>query len=87
MVELIGQLYTIEAGAKRVGPEARAKLRAEQSEQVVGEIRRWLIGRKALPRSRLGQVIRYTEHRAYLKEATVAAIRTPGTVTLPSDLK
>ena len=155
MVDRIGQLYAIEAEAKRASPEERlatlAVLRAEQSKLVLDEIRTWLMTQRALPRSALGKAIAYTsglwpglvrflgdpkipldtnsveralrgvavgrknhygsrsqrgtrvaalfysliesaklcgvEPRAYLREATLRAVRNPGTVTLARDLK
>jgi transposase len=155
MVDRIGQLYAIEAEAKRVSPEERlatlAALRAEQSKPVLDEIRAWLMTQRALPRSALGKAIAYTsglwpglirfladpkipldtnsveralrgvavgrknhygsrsergtrvaalfysliesaklcgvEPRAYLREATLRAVRNPGTATLARDLK
>ncbi|MCP5056871.1 MAG: IS66 family transposase [bacterium] len=154
MIDRIGQLYAIEAEAKRVSPEERlatlAALRATQSKPVLDEIRTWLMTQRVLPRSALGKAIAYTsglwpglvrfladpkipldtnsveralrgvavgrknhygsrsergtrvaalfysliesaklchvEPRAYLQEATVRAVRNPGTVTLARDL-
>jgi transposase len=155
MVDQIGQLYAIEAEAKRASPEERqatlAALRAEQSKPLLDEIRSWLMTQRALPRSALGKTIAYTsvlwpglvrfladpkipldtnsveralrgvavgrknhygrrsergarvaalfysliesaklcrvEPRAYLREATLRAVRNPGTATLARDLK
>jgi transposase len=155
ILDRIGQLYAIEAEAKRASPEEHlarlAALRAKQSKPVIDEIRTWLMTQRALPRSSLGKAIAYTsglwpglvgflgdpkipldtngveralrgvvvgrknhygsrsergtrvaalfysliesaklcrvEPRAYLGEATRRAIRNPGTVTLPRDLK
>ncbi len=155
ILDRIGQLYAIEAEAKRASPEERlatlAALRAEQSKPVLDEIRTWLMTQRALPRSALGKAIAYTsglwpglvrflgdpkipldtnsveralrgvavgrknhygsrsergtrvaalfysliesaklcgvEPRAYLREATLRAVRSPGTVTLARDLK
>jgi len=155
ILDRIGQLYAIEAEAKRASPEERlatlAALRAKESKPVLDEIRTWLITQRALPRSGLGKAIAYTgglwtglvrflenpkipldtngveralrgvavgrknhygsrsergtrvaalfysliesaklcgvEPRAYLREATLRAIRKPGTVTLARDLK
>ncbi len=59
-----GQLYAIEAEAKRASAEERlarlAALRAKQSKPVIDEIRRWLMTQRALPRSSLGKAIAYT---------------------------
>jgi transposase len=60
LITLIGKLYAIEAEAKRAGPGERLRKRREQSKPVVDEIRTWLMGRQALPRSGLGKAIRYT---------------------------
>jgi transposase len=155
MVDRIGQLYAIEAEAKRASPEERlatlAALRAKESKPVLDEIRTWLMTQRALPRSALGKAIAYTgglwpglvrflgdpkipldtngveralrgvavgrknhygsrsergtrvaalfysliesaklagvEPRGYLREATLRAVRSPGTATLARDLK
>ncbi len=64
ILDRIGQLYAIEAEAKRASPEERlarlAALRAKQSKPVVDEIRNWLMTQRALPRSSLGKAIAYT---------------------------
>ncbi len=64
MIDRIGQLYAIEAEAKRASPEERlatlAALRAEQSKPVLDEIRTWLMTQRAPPRSALGKAIAYT---------------------------
>jgi transposase len=64
ILERIGQLYAIDAEAKRASPEERlatlAALRATQSKPVVDEIRAWLMTQRALPRSVLGKAIGYT---------------------------
>jgi transposase len=155
MVDRIGQLYAVEAEAKRESPEERlaslSALRAEQSKPILDEIRTWLMTQRALPRSALGKAIAYTsdlwpglvrfladpkipldtnsveralrgvavgrknhygsrsergtrvaalfysliesaklcgvEPRAYLREATFRAVRSPDAVTLARDLK
>ena len=155
MVDRIGQLYAIEAEAKRASPEERlatlAGLRADQSKPILDEIRTWLMTQRALPRSALDKTIAYTsnlwpdlvrfladpkipldtnsveralrgvavgrknhygsrsergtrvaalfysliesaklcgvEPRAYLRDATLRAVRNPGSVTLARDLK
>ena len=64
ILERIGQLYAIEAEAKRASPEERlavlAALRAKESKPVIDEIRTWLMTQRALPRSALGKAIAYT---------------------------
>jgi hypothetical protein len=64
ILDRIGQLYAIEAEAKRASPEERlariAALRAKQSKPVLDEIRTWLMAQRALPRSALGKAIAYT---------------------------
>jgi transposase len=64
ILECIGQLYAIDAEAKRASPEERlatlAALRAKRSKPVVNEIRTWLMTQRALPRSALGKAISYT---------------------------
>jgi transposase len=155
ILDRIGQLYAIEAEAKRASPEERlatlAALRAKQSKPVIDEIRTWLMTQRALPSSSLGKAIGYTsglwpglvrflgdprvsldtngveralrgvavgrknhygsrsergtrtaalfysliesaklygvEPRAYLREATLRAVRNPGTAILARDLK
>jgi hypothetical protein len=58
ILDRIGQLYAIEAEAKRASPEERlAALRAEESKPVIDEIRTWLMTQRALPRSALGKAI------------------------------
>jgi transposase len=64
ILDRIGQLYAMEAEAKRASPEERlatlAALRAKQSKPVLDEIRTWLMTQRALPRSALGKAIAYT---------------------------
>jgi transposase len=64
ILDRIGQLYAIEAEAKRASPEERlatlAALRTKQSKPILDEIRKWLMTQRALPRSALGKAIAYT---------------------------
>jgi hypothetical protein len=64
ILERIGQLYAIDAEAKRASPEERlamlAALRAKESKPVIDEIRRWLMTQRVLPRSALRKAIAYT---------------------------
>jgi transposase len=64
ILDRIGQLYAIEAEAKRASPEEQlatlAALRAKQSKPVIAEIRTWLMTQRTLPRSALGKAIAYT---------------------------
>jgi transposase len=64
ILDRIGQLYAIDAEAKRASPEERlatlAALRAKRSKPVIDEIRTWLMTQRALPRSSLGKAIAYT---------------------------
>ena len=64
VLERIGELYAIDAEAKRASPEERlavlAALRAKESKPVIDEIRTWLMTQRALPRSVLGKAISYT---------------------------
>ena len=66
MIDRIGQLYALEAKAKRASPEERlaalASLRAKQSKPALDEIRTWLMTQRALPRSALSKVIAYTSN-------------------------
>jgi transposase len=70
VLDLIGRLYAVEAqipvlradttAQDRAGTLAlRAQLRAKQSRGIVGEIRVWAHGQRALPRSTLGSAITY----------------------------
>jgi transposase len=58
MLELIGELYAVEARA--ADGEDLAALRATESVAVLGRIRDWLHRCRALPRSALGKAVRYT---------------------------
>ncbi len=64
MLELIGQLYAVEAEVRDlVGEERRTRLgelRRERSQPLIDEIRRWLMRKAALPRSGLGKAVDYT---------------------------
>jgi transposase len=115
-LDRIGQLYAIEAEAKRASPAEwlvrLAALRAEQSRLVIDEIRTWLLTQRALRGVAVGRKNHYgsrsergtrvaalfysliesaklcgVEPRAYLSEATLRAVRHPGTATLARDLK
>ena len=70
----IGQLYAVEAEARRACPEellaVLAALRAKESKPVIDEIRTSLMAERAFPRSALGK-----------------AIHCPRPVTLARDLK
>lgn len=70
VLDLIGRLYAVEAqvpvlradmtAEDRAGTLAlRARLRDEQSRGIVGEIRAWAHGQRALPRSMFGNAITY----------------------------
>jgi len=70
VLDLIGRLYAIEAQVPALSPGAtaeeraatrtlRACLRAEQSREIVGEIRAWALGQRVLPESSLGKAITY----------------------------
>jgi Transposase IS66 family len=70
VLDLIGRLYAVEAEVPTVGLDAtaddsaaaralRARLRANQSRGIVGEIRAWALGQRVLPESSLGKAIRY----------------------------
>ena len=65
MLDLIGKLYQVEAGARAAGNgdlhQRRAELRAATSRETVAEIRRWMLEQRALPASSLGKAIRYTD--------------------------
>jgi transposase len=59
MVELIAQLYAVEAEAGE-DPVLRAELRRLKSQPVIDEIQAWLLSQRALPKSSLGKAITYT---------------------------
>ena len=70
VLDLIGRLYAVEAEVPGLGPDAtaearaaartlRARLRAEQSRAIVGEIRAWALAQRVLPESGLGKAITY----------------------------
>jgi len=63
MLELIGRLYEVEAEANRSESPLghRRELRRERSYAIVDEIRRWMLGQRALPRAVLGRAIAYTD--------------------------
>ena len=57
MIDLIGQLYVLEAGAD-LGE--RTSIRQEKSRSVVDEIQAWLLLQRVLPKSSLGKAVAYT---------------------------
>lgn len=59
MIDLISQLYVLEAGAG-LDPDERKSLRQEKSKRIVEEIQAWLLRQRALPKSSLGKAITYT---------------------------
>ena len=70
VLDLIGQLYGIERQVPRAGPGEsaaeveesdllRARLRREQSRPIIDQIRAWAYDVPHLPRSTLGQAVRY----------------------------
>jgi len=59
MIELIAQLYRVEAEAG-ADPVLRAELRRLKSQPVIDEIQAWLLSQRALPQSSLGKAITYT---------------------------
>lgn len=63
MLELIARLYEVEAAAAGDGDvlERRRELRRERSAAITREIRCWMLGQRALPRSALGRAIAYTD--------------------------
>jgi transposase len=64
VLERIGQLYAIDAEARRASLEERlavlAALRAKESKPGIDKIRTWLMTQRALPRSALGRAMGYT---------------------------
>jgi transposase len=59
MMELIAQLYRVEAEAGD-DPVLRAELRRLKSQPVIDEIQAWLLSQRALPKSSVGKAITYT---------------------------
>jgi transposase len=59
MIDLIGQLYVLEAGVELDSKEL-ASIRQEKSKPLVDEIQAWLLLQHALPKSSLGKAITYT---------------------------
>lgn len=59
VLDLIGQLYTIEKRAATGPPEERARLRNEESRPIVKRIEQWALGVRALPGSGLRNAIQY----------------------------
>jgi len=59
MIDLIAQLYVLEAGADS-DPDERKSIRQEKSKRIVDEIQAWLLSQPALPKSSLGKAITYT---------------------------
>ena len=57
MIDLIGQLYVLEAGAD---PAERQSIRQEKSRPIVDEIQAWLLLQRVLPKSSLGKAVAYT---------------------------
>jgi transposase len=64
-LELIGQLYDVEACAKKADvqdPRAHlAQLRDERSRPLVAALRDWMLGQRALPQSGLGKALAYAD--------------------------
>ena len=62
---LIGQLYDVEAEAKKAevaDPRAHlAALRAERSRPLVAALRSWMLAQRALPQSGLGKALAYAD--------------------------
>jgi transposase len=62
-LDLIGELYKIEARARLVPEQERlavlARLRDTESRPLMAEIKKWLLSQMALPRSSLGKAIGY----------------------------
>ena len=59
MIDLIAQLYVLEAGVSS-DPNERRSMREEKSKLILEEIRAWLLLQYALPKSSLGKAITYT---------------------------
>jgi len=64
LIDKIGELYAIEAKVGGAEPSERlavlAGLRATESRTLVGDIKTWLLAQAVLPRSSLGEAIKYT---------------------------
>jgi transposase len=67
VLELIGELYAIEAEAKATVTAdvdlhaRRSALRHERSREVVAKIRGWMLAQRALPKSAIGRAIAYAD--------------------------
>jgi len=65
MLDMIGQLYAIEARARETDAEERlavlGELRRTESRPIVDDICRWVTTEHALPKSSLGKALAYTE--------------------------
>lgn len=59
VLDLIGKLYEVEARGATGPPEERARLRNEESRQLVKQIEKWVLGIRTLPGSRLRAAIEY----------------------------
>ena len=62
---LIGQLYEIDDRGKQLSVQERLLLRESESKQVLESIQSWLLEQQsiALPKSKLGEAIRYTQNQ------------------------
>jgi transposase len=64
LIDKIGDLYAIEAKAGEAAPSerlvVRARLRDTESRAIVADIKKWLLAQVVLPRSSLGEAIKYT---------------------------
>ena len=58
-LDLIGELYAIEKRASTGPPEERARLRRDESREVIKRIEKWVLGIRALPGSGLRKAIEY----------------------------
>ena len=59
MIDLIAQLYVLEAGPGS-DPDEHRSIRQEKSKKIIEEIQAWLLLQHALPKSSLGKAIAYT---------------------------
>jgi len=61
VLDLIGQLYAVEAEVRDATAKDRMRARQQRSAKIVEQIRAWMYAQRALPRSALGRAIKYVD--------------------------
>lgn len=74
VLDLIGQLYAVEAEVREASAEGRMRARNERSAKIVEQIRVWMYAQRALPKSALGRAIKYVDS---LWKGLVVFLETP----------